>query len=198
MDNVKLISRNVNCSNLSEDQFVQMLFSDLLEAEEVFNETYSIKFIKRCIENYNNNYSRLISRAKAFAEKNWKTEKRQKQYINEVINKEKDHETAISLNFDKLSFFDFNVFPGSMGISYDCVLSYKDLTFDKLHKCFNCIKESDYFKHAKGWQLVYHPGFRSQIELILDDEYQKKADDANDALARAVEKFYKGTHYWGD
>lgn len=198
MENVNLLTRNINCSTLDENQFVLMMFSDLLEAQEVFNETYSIKSIKRCIENYNKDYSRLISRAKAFAEKKWKTEKRQNQYINEVINNEKDRETTMSLNLNKLSFFDFDVFPGHMGISYDCILDYKDLTFDKLHRCFNYIKNSDYFKYAKGWRLVYYPGSRSQIELILDDDYQKKADDAEKALTRAVEKFYEGTNYWGD
>lgn len=198
MDNVKLISRNVDCSKLNEEQFVQMMFSDMLEAQEKFYDMYSKTFVINCIKNFNSRYNTVVNSARKFAEKKWKTEKRRNQYITESINKSKDDIMRINYYSDSLSFFDFDVFPGHMGISYDCILDYKDLTFDKLHRCFNYIKDSDYFKHAKGWQLVYHPGSRSQIELILDDDYQKKADDAEKTLADSINKFYEGTNYWGD
>lgn len=197
MEKVNLLTRNINCSTLNENQFVQMMFSDMLEAQENFQDMYSKTFVTNCIKNYKSRYNSIVKNAKKFAEKKWKTEKRRNQYIIESINNSKDDIMRIDY-YSSLSFFDFNVFPGSMGISYDCILSYKDLTFDKLHKCFNCIKDSKYFKHAKGWRLVYHPGFRSQIELILDDEYQQKADNAEKTLSRAIEKFYEGTNYWGD
>jgi len=198
MDNVKLISRNVDCSKLNEEQFVQMMFSDMLEAQENFYDMYSKTFVINCIKNFNSRYNTVVNSARKFAEKKWKTEKRRNQYITETINKSKDDIMCINYYSDSLSFFDFNVFPGHMGISYDCILSYKNLTFNKLHKCFNRIKDSDYFKHAKGWQFIYKPHTRSQIELILDDDYQKKADNAKKTLADAVNKFYEGTNYWGD
>lgn len=198
MEKVNLLTRNINCSTLNENQFVQMMFSDMLEAQENFQDMYSKTFVINRIKIYKSRYNAIVNNARKFAEKKWKTEKRRNQYITESINKSKDDIMKINYYSDSLSFFDFDVFPGHMGISYDCILDYKDLTFDKLHRCFNYIKDSDYFKHAKGWRLVYYPGSRSQIELILDDDYQKKADDAEKALTRAVEKFYEGTNYWGD
>ena len=104
-----------------------------------------------------------------------------------------------------LSFFDFDVNPGEMGISGDCCISYNELTPAKLERCFEAVKNNKYFKKAMGWKLTYtasdnsyRSDSRPHIELIVDAETEAQMRKDADDLAESVRNFYKGCTYWGD
>ena len=37
---ITLVTRNIDCSNITAEQFISAMFSDFLEAEEKYNELY--------------------------------------------------------------------------------------------------------------------------------------------------------------
>jgi hypothetical protein len=201
---ITLVSRNINCSTITADEFIAAMFSDFLEAEEKYNDLYIPEWEACKVKSYFNRINYIRKWATGVAEKKWKTEKRRNIFIEDEVTKAREN-----YNFDdfyySLSFFDFDVNPGKMGISGDCCISYKELTPNKLLRCFESVKDNKYFKKAFGWKFTYEASnnshrtcFRPHIELITDEETaaQMKKDAEN--LTESVRKFYEGCHYWGD
>lgn len=198
-----LVSRNINCSELNVDDFVKAMFCDVLEAEEIYNENYCSEYVKSQINFYESKIKFTKDNAYKYASKKWKTQKKQIEYVMEQVNKAKND---FKLGYyDHISFFDFNVNPGSMGISDNCIITISNLTFEKLEKCFNVIKDNEYFKNALGWELIYDTyegSYRSlsrpQIKLILNDDMQNKMNKEREDLEKSVMNFYRNTTYFGD
>lgn len=202
--NRTLVTRIINCSNLTADEFISAMFSDLLEAEEKYNDLYIPEYVASNISWFVNSKNSVIKNAINVASKKWKTDKKRKEYINKTVKEFVDNYN-LSNYYNKLSFFDFDVNPGDMGISNDCVLSYKGLTPTKLERCFNKIKDNEYFKKASGWMLTYETtedSYRSisrpEIKLIVDSETEDKMKNDAINLANSVAEFYKDCKYWGD
>ena len=201
---ITLVSRNINCSTITEEEFVKRMFSDILEAEEKYNDLYIPEWESRKVKNFEDKIAWVKKKATAFAKKKWKTEKKRIDYIESEINKA-HKEYKFDTFYYGLSFFDFNVEPGQMGISGNCIISIKELTFDKLKKCFAEIKDNRYFKKATGWELTYETldnsyqvCFRPQIKLIVDEETVAQMKKDEDDLTVSVNQFYKGCTHWGD
>ena len=201
---ITLVSRNINCSTITEEEFVKRMFSDILEAEEKYNDLYIPEWEARKVKNFEDKIAWVKKKSTAFAEKKWKTEKKRITYIESEINKARK-EYKFDTFYHGLSFFDFKVEPGQMGISGNCIISIKELTFDKLKKCFAEIKDNHYFKKAIGWELTYETldnlyqvCFRPQIKLIVDEETATQMKKNEDDLTVSVNQFYKGCTYWGD
>lgn len=201
---ITLTSRNIDCSNITVDEFISMMNSDLLEAQEKYNELYIPEWEAYKLRRFNESLIAIHNRAIKFAEKKWKTEKKRNAYIKREVNKARKEYKFDSFYYD-LSFFDFKVNPGDMGISDNCILSYRDLTPNKLRRCFENIKDNKYFKKAKGWTLTYEcsensyrTSFRPQIKLIVDSETEAQMKHDEEVLTNAVNEFYKGCQYWGD
>ena len=201
---ITLTSRNIDCSKITVDEFISMMNSDLLEAQEKYNDLYIPEWEARKIKNFEDRIIWVRKNAIKFAEKKWKTEKRRNIYVESEVDKARKKYTMDAFYYD-LSFFDFKVNPGDMGISDNCILSYKGLTSEKLHRCFEKIKDNKYFKKAKGWKLTYEcsensycVSFRPQIKLIVDSETEAQMKHDEEVLTNAVNEFYKGCQYWGD
>ena len=202
---ITLVTReNLNCANMTADEFIMAMFSDMLEAEEKYNEMYVPEYVNSIINYFEYCMRSARNRATKFAEKKWKTEKKRNEYIKKELEKTRD-----SYNHDKyydsLSFFDFDVNPGEMGISGDCCLSFKGLTMNALKRCFEKVKDNKYFKKATGWKLTYECSnnsvstcFRPHIELIVDAETKAQMEKDERDLTESVRKFYEGCTYWGD
>ena len=201
---ITLTSRHIDCSNITVDEFISMMNSDLLEAQEKYNELYIPEWEAYKLRRFNESLIAIHNRAIKFAEKKWKTEKKRNAYIEREVKKARKEYKFDSFYYG-LSFFDFNVNPGDMGISSNCILSYEDLTPNKLRRCFENIKDNKYFKKAKGWILTYEcsensyrTAFRPQIKLIVDSETEAQMKHDEEVLTNAVNEFYKGCQYWGD
>ena len=104
---ITLVKReNINCSSMTEDEFVKMMFSDILEAEENYNDIYCLDYVSGIINFFYKNLNWVRTRAQKYAEKKWKTEKKRNEYItNEVENARKNF--GLNRFYDNLSFFDF-------------------------------------------------------------------------------------------
>lgn len=199
-----LVSRDVNCSNISMDDFVQMMFSDILEADEKYNELYCPEYVASIVRSFESFVDSHRKQATRYAEKKWKTEKYRNAYIEQEVNKARKNFSRDKY-YDHLSFFDLDVHPESNGLSGDCCLSIDRLTFAALRRCFESIKDNYYFKNALGWKLEYERHipyyatcFRPHITLILPDDVQAKYTKAQEDLAESIRKFYEGCTYWGD
>ena len=201
---ITLVSRNINCSNITENDFVKAMFSDFLEAQEKYDDLYIPEWEAWKVKNFFDKIKWTTNWAKKQAEKRWKTEKKRNAFIAQEVEKVRN-EWAPDNFYYSLSFFDFKVNPGEMGIPGDCVISYRDLTPEKLIKCFNKVKDNKYFKKAIGWKLTYkadgdsyRSAFRPQIKLIVDPETEAQMKKDAEDLATSVNNFYKNCHYWGD
>lgn len=202
---ITLVKReNVNCSSITEDEFVRMMFSDILEAEETYNKLYCPDYVASIVRRYEYILRSTRDRAIKYAEKKWKTDKKRNEYItNEVANAKKNFN--IDSYYDDLSFFDFDVHPETNGLSGDCCISINRMTFDTLRRCFNSVKDNYYFKNSLGWKLEYKcnetnhsVSFRPHINLIMPEDVEAKYHKAEEDLTESVRKFYEGCTYWGD
>ena len=201
---ITLTSRHIDCSNITEDEFISSMFSDLLEAQEKYDELYIPEWENNKLKNFYNQIESVRNYATKIAEKKWKTEKKRNAYIEREVKKARKEYKFDSFYYN-LSYFDFDVNPGDMGISGNCVLSYENLTPNKLRRCFEDVKDNKYFKKAKGWALTYEcsensyrTSFRPQIKLIVDSETEAQMKHDEEVLTNAVNEFYKGCQYWGD
>ena len=201
---ITLTSRNINCSNITAEEFISAMFSDLLEAEEKYNDLYIPEWEAQKVKDFNNRLTSVRNRAMKIAEKKWKTEKKRNAFIENEVKKFRK-EYKISDFYYSLSFFDFKVNPGEMGISGDCSISYNELTPNKLRRCFEAVKDNKYFKKATGWKLTYtasdnsyRSSFRPHIELIVDADTAAQMKKDADDLTASVNSFYKNCTYWGD
>ena len=201
---ITLISRNINCSTITADEFIAAMFSDFLEAEEKYNDLYIPEWETAKVNSFFNHMEWIRKHATNFAEKKWKTEKKRTAYIESEVAKARKEYKMSDFYYD-LSFFDFDVNPGKMGISGDCCISYKELTPTKLLRCFESVKNNKYFKKATGWEFTYEASngsyrtaFRPHIKLITDAETAAQMKKDAEDLTESVRKFYEGCTYWGD
>ena len=201
---ITLVSRNIDCSTITAEEFVSAMFSDFLEAEEKYNDLYIPEWEVSKVKNFFDRIKYVRNSATKFAEKKWKTEKKRIAYIESEIKKAKKEYKFDSFYYN-LSFFDFKVNFGEMGLSGDCCISYKELTPSKLYRCYETVKDNKYFKKATGWKFTYEASnnsyrtcFRPHIELIVDNDTAAEIKKAEDDLTESVRKFYEGCRYWGD
>ena len=201
---VVLVSRNINCADITAEEFVSAMLSDFLEAEEKYNDLYIPEWEAAKVRSFFEHMEWARKRATKFAEKKWKTEKKRIAYVDSEVAKARKEYKMSDFYYD-LSFFDFDVNPGEMGISGDCCISYKELTPTKLLRCFEKVKDNKYFKKASGWKFTYEASnnshrtcFRPHIELIVDAETEAKMKKDAEDLTESVRKFYQGCTYWGD
>lgn len=188
-----LVTRTVKCSELTKEQFVEMMMEDLrnavIKSEEVFKpfeealHNTHMADIRKYVEN----------RARNFASNKWKTEKRREKYVADELAKVDSHPFI----FRPVSFFDFNVEPGSNGISDDCVLSVNAIAED-LGRCFEEIRSNKYFLAATGWNLVESRSFRSKLMLILPENMEEMYRNEIEDLNKAMDEFYKCTPFYRD
>ena len=194
MEKKVLITRKVDCSSISKDEFVRMMSEDLHNAVIEYDNYWKPIYAERCKKYIEDSRSSALKRATTYAEKKWKTECKRKEYIDNEMSKFTVHE----LWYDKLTFFDFDVEPRKNGISGSCCLHCNNISNSQLEKCFDEIKNNKYFKQALGWILEDHHNFRPQIILILPKNVQEEFDNDEKKLADDIARFYQGCRYWGD
>lgn len=201
---ITLTSRNIDCSKITVDEFISAMFSDFLEAQEKYNELYIPEWEAYKVKSFNDRMVWVHNWATKIAEKKWKTEKKRNAFIEKEVEKARKEYKIDGFYYD-LSFFDFKVNPGEMGLSGDCCISYKELTPIKLRRCYEAVKDNKYFKQAHGWKLTYEASdnsykvcFRPHIELIVDADVEAQMKHDEEVLTNAVNEFYKGCKYWGD
>jgi len=190
MEKQTLVTRMIDCSKISEQEFIDAMSADVKNATEIYKTIYWSLEEKIHFSNVERQKKSIVNIAKQYAEKKWKTEKKRQQYIDEQLANFKEPE----IWHTNLTYLDFNIEPNNMGISDDCIIRVANLNL--LSRCFNKIKDNKYFKQAKGW--ILETGSRPQIKLILPESVEKKFMQEAKNLADSVYDFYKNTKYFGD
>ena len=204
---VVLTSVEMNCSSITEDEFIDTIKKYLAEANKEYKELVVPKYKEFIAKQYINNLEFSIKRAKMYAESKWKTEKRRNQYIEEVkANAKKDYDNRLSkLENISIDFFDFDGNCGTInGINSNCIIR-NDVTDKQLKACFNTLQATRYFNKAIGLEFKYDANqrtytysFRPSIELVLPEEVEKVAVKERENLEKCISSFYSSNNYTGD
>lgn len=194
MKTAVLITReNIKCSELTKEQFVTMMMEDLknsvIKSEEIFRPELEAQFY----HNQEQHREYVEKRAREYACKKWKTDKKRDQYVLDVLSKEKTN----VFEFHPVSYFDFKLNPHENYISGSCCLNV-DSSEEKLERCYDMIKDNKYFLSATGWELIEERSFRSKIKLIMPDEMNEMYRKEEEGLANAIANFYADCKYCGD
>ena len=186
---------NVDCANISEEDFVQFMVADLKEAAKLYEEETAKEEAKNAERRLAQRKQQIID----YANKHYKRESNRKKYIDNAMQNLKENPFRHTL-----SFVDFDVTPWSNGISGACIL-HPDRAEEEVVKCFKEIKDNKYFKRATGWSIKYEAregsvfsAFRPFIDLIGDDLLKSEMEQDRERLAASIERFYSGSNYWGD
>ena len=199
MEKEVLVTRNVDCKNLSKDEFVNMMLTDTAQAKKNYDDAHYNKELESHYKYIEEKIERDKLRAIEYACKKWKTEKKRNEYVNKMMVESEKESKNIRFWYNGITFFDFDFNPGDNGISGNCVVSIdKDVATvtRALECCFDEIKDNKYFKEALGWKLL--SSSRPYVELILPEEFEKMFHDEEEALCESIRKFYANTYYFGD
>lgn len=186
---------NINCAELSVEEFCKYIAEDMKIADEIYNCIKKAEF-----EQFHSDMpAYMLDREIRCAKRKWKSDKRIAQHINEV------HEKWINMSYEPYEFWaDFEVNPYQMGIPDDCILHAND-SIDKLIRCFNYLSPEPYFKKALGWKIGFDTDTgrfglsgRPYVEIILNDEDCQSYDADVERHNNNVLNFYKDCKYWGD
>ena len=198
---VTLVRReNVDCANISKEDFVKFIREDINTAVEEY-----AKIVKPLNDQkVKDSIEREIKNAISFAEKKWKTQKKRDEYVENA--KKNIENKKWYLEDPKRIFFDFKPDTGRMGIPVVCTLSY-DSDDKQLERCYEELVNGKYFKRGTGWAFKYESrskdkinvySFRPYVDLLLNesDREEQKRDAKN--LSDSIERFYSNSNYWGD
>lgn len=201
---VTLVSREIDCSTIDKDTFVKCIIEDVSKAAEIY-----FNMRKPFVDAQNEEYvANITKRIMDYANSNYKREYYKNRYINEHISKINHH----FYSYDDLGYVDFKPDKAQMSISYDCILSL-DKIEEIAPRCFEMVKDDEYFKNAKGWSIKYHTlfskingvedrslrsSFRPFVDMILPEDLSQKLKERESNLVNSVANFYEGCTYFGD
>lgn len=196
---VTLVRReNLKLSKITKEDFVKFIKEDLKEAIKEY-----ANICKPINDKRKNDYIEdQVKAATKFAEKKWKTEKKRKEYI-ENIRKNAESQKLYFEESDRI-FFDLKPDKGRMGIPQCCIISKKSKDAD-LEDAYDEMMHSKYFKRGTGWAFKYESlgknrpyAFRPYIDILLDETSREEQRRDEESLANAVQNFYANSNYWGD
>jgi len=188
-----LSRRNVNCSELTLEEFKAMVIEDITKARELF----CLEIADEVAENTARQIAREEASRRKQAEERWKTEKRREQYVAEMMAKFKPYV------YSARDFENFRVYFTS-GDMFSHNISVNDWsTIDNIFE--KCCHRNEYWYLATGWRICYKSDDDSKLckfypyfELIVDDATKKRMKDEDARLGKAVSDFYKDCKYCGD
>ena len=187
----------LDLANMTCDKFIKTMSEDLMKAQANYKELMAEPLRKARAEYL----ERERQDATKFAKSKWKTEKRQNQYIDEMMAKAEASSNYTDGNLSRI-WFDIKPDKGQMGIAGCCSL-YPGDPEGKLGRCFDEIKDSKYFRGGFGWAFRYEAHsrdypfscFRPYIDILLPEELEREQKQDEEDLNESVAKFYEGCRY---
>lgn len=200
---VTLVTReNVDCANLSKEDFIKFISEDLHTAIEEYK--------KICKPLDKEKFDKFIKDEKEqaikYAESKWKTDKKRKEYIDNIIKNCEGRIDLFDSKADKI-FFDFKPEMGATQVINDVCILKKKTDERQLAACYDKIHENKYFIKATGWKFKYEtnkkdkPGyysFRPYVDVILDESTKDERTREEEKLNKDIQAFYSHSNYWGD
>lgn len=195
---VLLRHEGINTSNLSKEEFIQLMKEDLQNAQALYS-----KEVRAARETTKPAYmERKRQEAEEFANKKWKTDKRKQEYIDNALANAEE----VWNNFKTDIFFDFkpDVRNGIPGV---CILK-SDTPDSQLGRCYEELAKSKWWQYGKGWAFKYECGmstllysFRPWIDLLMNESEAEERKREQKRLDDEIQAWYdrKGSGgYTGD
>ena len=120
MEKEVLVTRNIDCKNLSKDEFVKMMFMDMVRAQKNYDDAHYHKELERHHKYIEEKIERDKLRAIEYACKKWKTEKKRNEYINKMMVKSEEESKKVHEAYNR-----------SKDISESISKLYSDLNLQK-------------------------------------------------------------------
>lgn len=200
-----LIERNINIAEIGSEEFAEMLYSDIKEAEEFYKNMNNPVLEAEHIEKIKAEREAGLKRAISYANIKWKTEKRRNQHIEEYKAR---MSRPIEIPYwvrESLRFFDYKIDPWANFV--EASFKIDTVTKEEIARVHQRTLDSEWVQNAIGYRLVYDTqlGYstytcssRPQIELIFDEEWTAKWEAGRKGLSEAISNFYANTVYFGD
>lgn len=185
---ITLVARNVDCSNITKDEFVQAIKEIVTVAMDAW---YNYQ-LPQC-EEYNKQYvadqqARIID----FANKKYKRPSYRNAYIEKAIS---EIDTNKSKPYD-LGPVLFDVEPDRLGTPLNCYINMDNP--DRIEACYEYVKDNPYFKKITGWKITRHCGC-SSFEFETDPETKADMDKRVKELTTTMTDYYSDNNrYYGD
>lgn len=198
-----IAKRSINCATITREEFIEALIADAKDAIKSYNDN-AVPVEKEFLNNLHAESVKkereiIISKATAFANAKWKTEKKRNQYIEDAISEFDAKNEKYTPRISNLGFFDMDGNCGmSMYVNNNCILDESSFNYpERIGMCYDTLLKTSYFKKAIGWQFKYRgttysytATFRPVIELLFDEETSKEIKKMQDIQDELVNKRY--------
>lgn len=195
--------RSINCATITREEFIEALIADAKDAIKSYNDN-AVPVEKEFLNKRHADYAKkerenIISKATAFANAKWKTEKRRNQYIENAISEFDAKNEKFTPLISNLGFFDMDGNCGTtMYVNNKCILDESSFNYpERIGICYDTLLNTNYFKKAIGWQFKYcgttysyTATFRPVIELLFDEETSKEIKKMQDLQGGSVNRYY--------
>lgn len=195
--------RSINCATVTREEFIEALIADAKDAIKSYNDNaipVEKEFLNNChAESVKKEREIIISKATAFANAKWKTEKKRNQYIEDAISEFDAKNAKFTPLISNLGFFDMDGNCGmSLYVNNNCILDESSFNYpERIGRCYDTLLNTNYFKKAIGWQFKYRGSsdsytatFRPVIELLFDEETSKEIKKMQDLQGESVNRYY--------
>lgn len=198
------LDKGKHCADLSKDEFAKLFIDSITDAIDNYT-----KFKEKELEKSLDLRIKYVEEeARAKAEKLWKRESKRQQYIDTVINKEKERKfnhQQVKEAWVKIGVGTSNTNHAVININNpkrDVDRVYDDMTNDEYIKSF--------FEDASGWVIyseeridktIYSYGEMNRliyINFIYSDKKLKEIEKNEGNFAKEMTSFYKNSVYFGD
>lgn len=195
---VTLVSRTgINCKDLTEEQFCDMMYSDLEKAQDEYSRLVYDERKKKIRDRKN----RIKAYNQKQAEDKYKQKTKRQEYLDR-LNFASDQDTTI--NKDVNITFDFHLRTyGSNSINTDRLSAGTDE--NKMKACFKEVSTSKWWERGTGWILTYLcnadsllPNSWGEIVLLMDEKSMAEKKDLDDAIDKAISDYYANNRFTGD
>lgn len=210
---VVLKQRDVCCSDLNEERFVEYMVEDVGEATDIYiNCVYPeiIASLKRQKERYIANViNRERTTAMRYALAKYKRQSAIDRYVEKRINAAVEKEERIDYTRgvdERIGYYDFNdSWLAANNVHCSCRICIEP-NIEMLKRAFIYMKDSPYFRKAIGWRFQYRcvsedcPKrlFGASVRLLYDEETEREVQEKNNRYSNGIESFYRNSTYFGD
>ena len=205
-----LASRNVNCSTMQEQQFVQMMLQDILAAKEKWRELHYQKDVDAHNDRYLQRVNDIRRHAGELAQKLCRTQNGRQIFYNKMIERQKkDLQKEKFKWYHDLTYFDVELYPDKYGEGPSSVIVTKNgfneepvdeerITRQLAYIFEKHLDKSEWFRNAIGWKLIGRYSSRPEIKFIYSDEGEQQWNDIRNKRDKDIMDFYNSLHYKGD
>jgi hypothetical protein len=193
-----LVTRDVDCSAIQEQEFVQMMTQDVINAK---NKWYDMNY-ENDLNRHNNwhrdTYNSSVKHAWELAQKHCRTARGRAIFFNKWMKLKGGSPNPSEFKwYNGITFFDVNIWPDRYGKNptIDC---RKDEEVQKsVQYIFNRIKDNPWFREASGWKLIGRSS-RPEVKFIYDQEGEENWTNLRRKRDDDIMRFNSTLYYHGD